>query len=211
MQVFDVTLPMRPEMVTWPDEPGPTYAPLSEILEGDPANVTHVGFGSHTGTHVDAPKHFLDDGPPVDQLDPAVLVGPAYVVDVGDVPLIDRSVLESCGVPADTTRLVIRSDNSGFWDEDEPRFHEDFTGVAPSGADWLVERGIRLVGIDYLSIEPFQSEGHPVHRRLLAEGVVIVEGLDLRAVTAGAYELFCGPLRLGGIDGSPARVFLVRA
>ncbi len=210
MPIYDVTLPLRPDLPTWPGEPGPRYEPIARISAGDPANVTRLILGSHTGTHVDPPGHYIEGAGGVDSLDPTLLVGPAYVARLDAARSIDRATLDAAAIPPGTVRLILRTPNSNLWNGEPTAFTEDYVGVTPDGADWLIERGTRLVGIDYLSIEPYDSPGNPVHRRLLGEGIVVIEGLDLRRVPAGPCELFCGPLRLPGIDGSPARVFLTR-
>lgn len=205
---YDVTVPLRPEMVTWPGEPGPEFRPLAQIARGDPANVTHVGFGSHTGTHIDAPVHFIPGAAGLDAIPLAVLIGPALVLDTGDIAAIDAAWLEAAALPAGTERALFRTRNSQRDYLADSVFHRDFVHVAPDGARWLVERGLRLVGIDYLSIERFDADPHEVHVTLLAAGVVIVEGLDLRAVPAGKYLLACLPPKIPGGDGAPARAVL---
>lgn len=208
MEVFDVTLGLREDMPTYAGEPGPSLESLRSIEGGDHSNVTALSLGSHTGTHVDAPYHFVDGGSTIDALAPDVLVGPALVVEHTGADHVTAADLEAFEVPVGCRRLLVKTANGRLWEDDV--FHEDFLALAPDAGEWLVARGIELVGIDYLSIERFRAEGHPVHAALLGGGVVVVEGLDLRAAEPGEYLLVCAPLKVVGADGAPARVFLVR-
>ena len=207
MAIYDVSVPLRSGMVTYAGEPGPQLSFHSLIARGDSANVSALSLGSHTGTHIDAPHHFLDGAPTVEALPLDALVGPAHVIEHSGASHITAADLEAVGLPSGLQRLLIKTSNGRFWDDDT--FHTDFIGLAGDGARWLVERGFRLVGIDYLSIEQFQSPTHEVHKALLGAGVVIVEGLNLRRVAPGPYFLVCAPLKVIGADGAPARVFLM--
>ena len=211
MKVHDVSLVLRPGMTTWADEPGPTITPLRRIAKGDSSNVSLISFGDHTGTHVDPPVHFIEGGAAVDELPIDALLGPCVVVEHRDAGHVSGDWLERANIPADTTRLLIKTRNSERWRDPAAAFTRDFVGVSASAARWCVARGMRLVGVDYLSIEPQGPEksGYPTHMTLLGAGVVIIEGLDLGAVTAGHYELVCAPIKIAGGDGAPARVFLI--
>jgi arylformamidase len=193
-------------MPTWPGEPGPALSPVARIAEGAPANVSRLTLGLHTGTHVDAPWHFLDGGSTTEALSLSVLCGPARVVSIEDPRQIGVSELERAGL-AGATRVLFRTRNGRLWEEDA--FREDYVFIAPDAARWLVDQGVRLVGIDYLSVEEFHGDAARTHHALLGAGVVIVEGLDLREPPPGDYELFCLPLKVVGGDGAPARVVLV--
>jgi arylformamidase len=193
-------------MPTYAGEPGPQLEHLKQISRGDSANVTALSLGSHTGTHVDAPHHYLDGRSTVEAMTLESLVGPAQVIELTEQRHITAPDLESASIPAGTTRLLLKTPNSRFWNDDE--FHTDFVGLTGDAAQWLVARSLVLVGIDYLSIERFRSPEHEVHKTLLAANVVIVEGLDLRAVPPGEYTMACAPLKVVGADGAPARVFL---
>lgn len=192
-------------MPTYPGEPGPTLEPLKQIRDGASANVTVLHVGAHTGTHVDAPHHFIDGAPAIEALPLEALVGECDVVDMGERQVITRGDLKAASIT--TSRVLLKTRNSALWQDDT--FHEDFSHIAPDAARWLVERGTLLAGIDYLSIEEFRSPTHEVHQTLLGAGIVILEGLDLREVEAGRYLLVCAPLKLVGGDGAPARVFLL--
>lgn len=206
MPLYDVSLPIREGMVTYAGEPGPKLEFTSRISDGAEANLSTLSLGSHTGTHVDAPSHFLDGHATVDQLPIDALCGPAFLLEYAGLEHVTAAALEAAGLPADTQRLLLKTSNGRFWDDSA--FHTDFIGLAEDAARWLVERHVRLVGIDYLSIERFRAPGHPVHKLLLGAGIVVVEGLDLRRVRAGRYHMVCAPLNVAGAEGAPARVFL---
>jgi len=210
VRIHDVTLPISAEMVVWPGDPAPLVEPVSSIGAGDAANVSSLRLGSHTGTHVDAPSHVVSGATAVDRLPVDALVGDAWVCHLPSaVRKIDAAALSSAGIPAGTLRLLLRTTNSGLWDGAPHGFVTDFTALAPDGAQWIVDHGMRLVGIDYLSIDSAEAEDLPVHHLLLSGGVVVVEGLDLRGISEGPYWLACLPLRIAGADGAPARVVLV--
>lgn len=194
-------------MVVYEGDPGVEIAPRLEIARGDTANVSLLSMGSHTGTHVDAPAHFIEGGATVESLPLDSLIGPALVAEVGCERLIGRRDLEPL-LLGGQSRLLLKTRNSALWAAGG--FSRDFVALDLEGARYLTERGLRLIGIDYLSIEAFHSPGHPVHRHLLGAGVVILEGLDLSRVAPGVYELVCLPLPVRGIDGAPCRAVLRR-
>jgi arylformamidase len=206
-RLIDVSLGIADGGLVYPGNPPIRVAPHQRIAEGDGANVSRIELGSHTATHVDAPWHFLDDGATVDQLALERLVGPARVLGApDDLVEIDAAWLRT--QPLDgAERVLFRTRNSSFNAERE--FVRDYTHLTGDGAEYLVERGVVLVGVDYLSVERFRSGHHRAHLALLRAGVVIVEGLALGHVAPGDYELFCLPLKLVGLDGAPARAVLV--
>jgi arylformamidase len=207
---YDVTVALSNELPTYPGDPGIQIGDWRSLSKGDSANVSVVNFGAHTGTHVDAPAHFIDGAGKIETLPLDSLIGEAVVIEApGDCLVIDEAFV-SANVPAGTERVLFKTRNSAFWNEPEPQFHSDFTHLSTDAATWLAERGAKLVGIDYLSIEKFKSPGHPTHLALLTKGVVIVEGLNLADVPAGRYELMCLPMRLRSHlgDGAPARAVL---
>lgn len=205
--VIDISLPIQPDMVVYEGDPGVQITPRFQIARGDAANVSLLSLGSHTGTHLDAPAHFLDGAATLERLSLEVLVGPALVAAVNADRLISRRELERLPL-AGHTRVLLKTRNSSLWQLG--RFTRDYVALDLEGARYLVEQGIRLVGIDYLSIEAFDAPGHPVHRHLLGAGVVILEGLSLAAAEPGVYELLCLPLAVRGIDGAPCRAVLRR-
>ncbi len=211
MKIHDVTLTLRPGMTTWGSEPGPEITPLRRIARGDTANVSTISMSDHTGTHVDPPIHFIEGGATVDQLPVDALLGPCVVVDYDGAGHVSAEWLESARVPADAKRLLLKTSNSQLWEDPTQKFTRDIVAVNASAARWCVDRGVRLVGVDYLTIEPQGPEkaGYPTHHTLLRAGVVIIEGLALRGIAAGGYDLVCAPLKIAGGDGAPARVFLL--
>ena len=206
MAVYDITMTLWQGMPTYPGEPGPEIDYLKRIGDNSSANVSQVSLGSHCGTHIDAPHHFIDGRATVEELPLEALIGPAFVVEHTGDGHITAADLERFGIPADTRRLLAKTRNGRFAEDEE--FHTDFIAFAPDAGEWLVDRGFVLVGIDYLSIEQFHSPTHEVHLALLRAGVVVLEGLDLRAVAQGRYNVACAPLKMAGAEGAPARVFL---
>jgi arylformamidase len=207
--MIDLTVPISPRMPVFPGDPAVAVDPLDRIAKGDPADVSRYCLGSHTGTHVDPPRHFVPGAPAIDELPLAMLVGPARVVDLARVAgAIGAVDLEAVAISAGTERLLLKTRNSRLWSDPEHPFARDYVALAEDAARWLIDRGVRLVGIDYLSIERFDAPGHPVHHALLAAGVVVVEGLDLRFATPGDHHFICLPLKVTGGDGGPARAIL---
>jgi arylformamidase len=211
MPIYDISVAISPETTpTYPGDPAIEIISWAAMARGDAANVTLLRLGAHTATHLDAPAHFIERAPQVSALPLEVLIGEARVVELGDeVQAIDASHV-AAHVSQGTSRVLFKTRNSNFWQGDGKTFREDFTHLTLGGARALNERGVRLVGIDYLSIEKFKSETFETHTTLLSAGVVIVEGLDLSEVSAGVYELICLPLKIaaGSGDGAPARVVL---
>jgi arylformamidase len=206
--IIDISVPIRPGMVVWPGDPPVTLERMKSMTDGAHSNVTRLDFGAHTGTHVDAPVHFIDGADGVDRVPLEALIGPAIVVDATAVERhFDSEVLRGLDIPDGAERLLFKTRNSGLWASD--RFETGFLGITEDGARWIVDRGVRLVGIDYLSIAP-HGQSVPTHRVLLGAGVAILEGVDLRDVEPGEYELVCAPLRIVDCDGSPARAVLRR-
>jgi arylformamidase len=193
--VIDISLSIDPGMAVWPGDPPVLVEPQSRIEAGDVAAVSRLALGTHTGTHVDPPAHFLAGAATVDELSLDVLVGPAVVADLTGGGPVDAARLAALDLPEGTVRVLLKTAAAEGL-------------LTPDGAALLVERGVQLVGADTLSIEPAGAD-YPVHRLLLGAGVIIVEGLDLRAAAPGAYQLACLPLRIAGGDGAPARAVLL--
>jgi arylformamidase len=210
MQIYDVSVPLSAATPTYPGDPGIEITNWLTLANGDNANVSLIHFGLHSGTHVDAPSHFIAGGAKVDSLPLNSLLGEAEVIEVpDDVRIIDRSfVVVNC--LRRSQRILFKTRNSTFWDNLQEGFREDYVYIDHDAARWLVETGIKLVGIDYLSVEQFKSNTFDTHHAFLSKGVVILEGLDLRNVPSGVYELLCLPLKIAGGsgDGAPARVIL---
>ncbi|HEX6255468.1 MAG TPA: cyclase family protein [Euzebyales bacterium] len=209
--IHDISAPLRPELVTWPGVVERfARTEVASFAAGDAMRVSHLQLGAHAGTHIDAPSHFLPDGGGIETLPLDALIGPAQVIDVPrDVRLITADVLAAARIPSDAARLLARTANSG-WSAHATTFDEQYVALDAGAARWCIDRGIRLVGIDYLSVEPFDADtrDYPVHKALLGAGVVVLESLDLADVVAGPYELTVLPLLIPGSDGSPARALL---
>ena len=205
--IYDISLPIVSGGVVYPGNPEIRIEPQQAIAQGGSSNVSALSFGSHTGTHVDAPKHFFDDGAGVDALPLDLLLGRARVVEITKRGGIGRDELAAAGLREDI-RVLLKTTNSALWNGEG--FHQDYTYLAEDGARYLVDQGVKVVGIDYLSVEQFKKAGAPAHRALLSQSVVIIEGLNLAEAEAGMYEMYCLPLRIAGSDGAPARVILKR-
>ncbi|MEO7658816.1 MAG: cyclase family protein, partial [Pyrinomonadaceae bacterium] len=207
MKIYDVTVTISDETPIYKTDPGIEFGSHRAIAGGDSANVSKISIGVHTATHVDAPNHFIDGAKRVHELDPEKLVGPCRVIEIPtDVLAIEP---EHLGDISGVTRVLFKSRNSEFWTTPELGFRTDYAYLTPATARLLADNGVVLVGIDYLSIEKSGSPGHPVHIALLEKETVILEGVDLRKVPAGEYEIMCLPLKYDGAtgDGSPARTF----
>jgi arylformamidase len=201
-ELRDISVPIHGGMHVYDGNPGFRLELVSSIAAGAHANVSRLDLGVHNGTHVDAPLHFIDGGAGTESLDLETLIGPAWVLDATAVSgNLDAEALGSLAFPSEFTRILFKTSNSRLWNRDS--FSRDFVRLTGSGARFLIESGVRLVGIDYLSIGDAEA-----HQELLGAGVTALEGLDLREVDPGTYELICLPLRLEGSDGAPARVIL---
>ena len=207
VRIYDVSLPISGSLPTWPGDPKLSLVRASAIARGDPANVSRLEAGVHTGTHVDAPVHFVEGAPGIDSIPVETLVGPCLVV-AADPPGLE---LRPEDLPqTDHSRVLFKTRNSRRWAAGETEFDTEFVSVGPALADRLVAEGKKLVGVDYLSVESYHAPfAHPVHHKLLEARVVVIEGLDLSAVEPGEYELYCLPLKLVASDGAPARTVLV--
>jgi arylformamidase len=206
MPFHDITRPITPDMPIYGDEPRPRIERLKERSKGGSSNLTHLSLTAHTGTHLDAPCHFIDGAPGVDSWPLEQLCGPALVVPIANEEMVGLRDLERARIPPGTERVLFQTRNGALWDE--PTFREDYVYLAPDAARRLVELRVRLVAIDYLSVERFGSKEPRTHLQLLENRVAIVEGVDLRGVEPGLYELFALPIKVAGSDGGPARVIL---
>jgi len=207
MKVHDISLTLRGRMPVYPGEATPLLEPTSDMERGASYNVSRLTISTHTGTHIDAPRHFLRGGTPVDQIPVDVLVGPAFVVEMPVDREITAADLEAAAIPLGAERILFKTRNSRLLDDED--FRRDFVYLTLDAVHWLVERGVRLVAIDYLSVEQMDADPNIVHQTLLRAGMVVVEGADLRRVSPGPYLLACLPLKLEGADGSPVRAVLV--
>jgi len=208
MKFIDVSVPLDANLPTYPGNTPYSLEAIKRIKDGASSNVSTMHLSVHSGTHVDAPRHFFDEGPGVEALPLDLLCGRARVIELTTRRAITADELAAHPLVEDV-RVLIKTHNSRLWGS--PAFQTDFIGVTESGAKYLVEHGIKVVGVDYLSVEEFKAPGAPAHHALLGGGVVVIEGLNLRDVDAGVYEMFCLPLPAVGSDGAPARVVLRRS
>lgn len=203
---IDVSVAIRSQMPTWPGDPPVWVREVEPFLEEDPARVSVLSMSSHTGTHLDAPAHYLKRGDTIDEIPPDVGLGPAHVLDVEDAAIIEPSHLEAVDLEA-VDRLLLKTRNSpALWREDE--FVDTFAHLSTDAAEHLAEAGLDLVGIDYLSVAGYQRNEQPVHEALLEAGTWILEGLNLDEVPEGPVQLACLPLKVEGCDGAPARAMV---
>jgi arylformamidase len=205
-RIHDITLPIVPGGLIYPNNPPIQIEVASAMSAGASSNASRITFGSHTATHVDAQHHMIDGGWTVDKMKLDVLIGPALLVRFpDDVMSISAAHLDAVDLNG-VERVLFATRNSRF--NRDVDFHKDYTYVAPDAAELLVKKGVKLVGVDYLSIEQFKSGHHKTHKTLLGADIIIIEGLSLDAVPPGRYELICLPLSLPGLDGAPARAVL---
>jgi arylformamidase len=206
MKLIDVSVPLDGSLPTYPGNTPFSLEPIKRIADGGSSNLSTLHLSAHAGTHVDAPRHFFDAGISVDAIPLEILCGRTRVVEVTSRKAVEADDLAAAGDLSEDVRVLIKTHNSRLWGSGE--FHADYIGVAESGAKYLVEHGIKVVGVDYLSVEPFKTPGAPAHHALLGGGTIVIEGLNLRDVEPGVYDMVCLPLRVVGADGAPARVVL---
>lgn len=203
---IDVSVPLRTGMVHWPDNPPVRIEFESSIQRGDVANVSTLSLGAHTGTHMDAPLHFIPDGAGIDQVPFDAVIGPARVIEIQDPVSIRATELVRHHMQAGE-RVLFKTRNSRLWAQGD-QFAEDFVFIDEEAARYLANAHVQTIGVDYLSVGGYHVDGAAVHRTLLAAGIWIIEGLDLSLVAPGAYELVCLPLKIPGRDGAPSRAVL---
>jgi arylformamidase len=205
---IDISVRLRGDMPVWPGSSGISFGLAQRLADGDEANVTRLEMDVHCGTHVEGPMHVIEGGASVEEYPLDVFVGPAWIADLRGTATIGPTELERVEIPGDAQRVLFRTDNSDLWHEASHEFRTDFAGLTPAGAEWVAERGIRLVGADYLSVQLFTPDLES-HRILLRAGTAILEGLNLAAVEPSqTYRLTCLPLRLADTEAAPARAIL---
>ena len=208
-KIFDISVEISESMLVWDGDPGPKVRQVLAMKNGAAYNLTRLYFGVHTGSHVDAPLHFLEDGKSIDQFPLAAMVGPVQVVEINEhIDLITADVLKNSGIHKETKRLIFKTKNSNYWKGNIRNFQKNYCGVTTDGAQFLATLDLQLVGIDYLSISPLCDLEEP-HRILMSKGVIILETVNLSGVKPGWYDLYCLPLKLVGCEGAPARVILM--
>jgi arylformamidase len=211
MTIYDISLTISPDLPTWPGDPQLELERFESMDKGSSYNATRISACVHLGTHVDAPRHFLKDGRTIEQLPLEVLTGPCYVVQLPDgIEAITADVLDRTEITSEMKRVLFGTSNSHFWARGESKFQTEFVAVTEDGAEWLVEHGVQLVGVDYLSVAPY-AESIPTHVVLLKAGVIVLEGLNLSNVMRGFYDLYCLPLKIAGSDDAPARAILIQS
>jgi arylformamidase len=208
MKLIDISVSIDSNLPIYPGNAPFELEATKRMARGDSSNVSALRMSAHAGTHVDAPRHFFDDGGGVESLPLEMLCGRARVVELTTRRSITAEDLAEFDLREDL-RLLLKTHNSRLWGS--PEFHEDFIGVTEGGARFLVDHGVKVLGVDYLSVEPYKTPGAPAHRVLLGAGTIVIEGLNLRDVEPGSYEMFCLPLAVAGCDGAPARVILRRS
>lgn len=208
MTIHDISLVLDSRLPIWPGDPPLELARARDIDKGSNANVSHITASVHMGTHVDAPLHFIQGSGGIETLDLDTLIGPALVVEALEADIVNAPLLDSLSIPSETVRLLMKTRNSALWERGETQFQADFVAVDVSGAEWMIDHGIQLIGVDYISVAPFQNT-KPTHLTLLEANVIPVEGLNLSQIEPGDYNLVCLPINLGDCDGAPARVVLI--
>jgi arylformamidase len=203
---IDISVPLRNGMVHWPGDAGFQAERVRDMAQGDTCNLSRVSMGMHTGTHIDAPLHFIRDGVGIDRMPIEAMIGPARVLQIDDSESVKSGALTRHALRPGERILFKTRNSTRAWQTDE--FVADYVHVSPDAACFLVERRVRTVGIDYLSVGSYERDGDKVHRTLLGAGIWLIEGLNLTAVTPGDYELICLPLRYESGDGAPARAVL---
>ncbi len=206
-KIYDISVSISKDLPVWPGDPHVMLERVSKLEDGDEANVTFLKMSAHTGTHLDAPNHFLSDGITIDEIIPDVLIGPVQVVEIPENCLsITSRIISEISLKPGIERILFKTINSTFWKKNTA-FQKGFTAITADGAQSLVEKNLKLIGVDYLSIAPFDDTGTP-HRIFLEAGVIILEGINLSHVPEGIYELLCLPIKIKGADGAPARAVL---
>lgn len=209
MKIFDISVPVSADLPVWPGDPQIVLERYRAISEGQASNDSRLACSVHSGTHADAPVHFIENGATVEQLPLNILIGPVLVVELPIADVITPDILEGLAITSETTRLLFKTHNSALWNDPHPSFTFDFVALSSDAARWIVRYDIRLVGIDYLSIQVFDDPKPLTHQILLEAGVVVIEGLNLQGVRPGLYQLICLPIKLVGSDGAPARAVLI--
>lgn len=205
MKIIDISVPLSANIPIWPGSHGFSQIQTNSISNGCQSNMTVIDMDIHVGTHIDAPFHFLIDGKTIDKIPLNELCGDAFVLDARDEKIISEMVLIGGNIPQNTKRLLIKTNNGYWWKQKS--FNQSYVGLSANGAQWLVDYGIKLIGIDYLSVANF-DEIQIVHEILLKKDIIIVEGLDLTEPIQGIYEFSCLPLKMVNADGAPARATL---
>ena len=209
LKILDISVSLNADLPVWPGDPQFVLKPYRRISEGSVSNDSRIACSVHSGTHVDAPAHFIENGATVEQMSLDVLIGNATVIEILNEDIITAEILQNLKLPENMERLLLKTKNSALWARPGHRFNPDFVALNSDAAAWLVQKDVRLVGVDYLSVQLFNDTEPLTHQILLEAGVVIVEGLNMQNVQQGSYQLVCLPLKLAGSEGAPARAVLI--
>lgn len=207
--IIDISLPITSSMVSWPKTRSFERKWIKLITNGDQVNESEITCNTHTGTHIDAPLHHLQNGVSIDKIDLSSMIGTTYVVDMCGKSQITANDLAEAQIPHNISRVLLKTDNSKHWEKSDNVFDTNYVALTLDAADWLVSRQIVLIGIDYLSIQKYNDHSD-VHKSLLSANVIIVEGLNLSNIPKGEYQLICLPLNVLGAEGAPARAVLIK-
>ncbi len=209
--IFDISVELSPNMVRWEGDPPMILRQVLQLSKGDAYNLSEMKLSVHQGTHLDAPHHFLENGQFIEDFPLDLFIGEAQVVSIPqEVSSVTAEVLEAAHIREGIQRLLLKTRNSQYWKSNPQNFHSDFVSLSLDGADYLIEQGIKLIGIDYLSISP-ADDFRPVHMRLMEHDIAILETVDLSEVTEGFYTLICLPLKLKAVEGAPVRAVLLQS
>lgn len=212
MKIFDISIPISRGMVVWPGDPYPAIRKVSEIKRGDDANVSEISMSVHSGTHIDSPNHFIDNGKTVEQIPLEKLVGDVLIMEFKDeTSVINKEALKDhpqLKALLVVKKVLLKTSNSSRLLLKQENFSREYVGIDKSGAQFLANLNLDLIGLDYLSVASFQETEEP-HQILLKNEIVLLEGINLHEVPPGYYKLFCLPLSILGSDGAPARTILI--
>lgn len=208
MKIIDISMSINEKTPLWPGNQPPRFVSVLSMDKGESHNETFIEMNSHTGTHIDAPLHFIPTGQPVDQIDPSVFIGPAFVVSLPNVTEITVDDLEKSVIPPTIKKILFKTSNSLLWGKRDSVFTQQYVGLTPDAASWLVKHGVELVGNDYLSVAKFE-DAVDVHNILLGAGVALLEGIDLSRAEEGVYKLVCLPIKISGTEAAPTRAILI--
>lgn len=210
MKIIDISVLVDDKITIWPGNKTPQIRKLSDMKKGNAHNETFLEMNAHTGTHIDAPLHFISNGQSIDQISPSIFIGPVFVVDFSSIKEITSKNLDKLKIPRGITRLLFKTSNSLLWNKKNMNFKRNYVGITSDAASWLSKRNIKLVGIDYLSIAKF-DDIVSVHQILLGGNIAILEGVNLNEAKQGIYKLICLPIKISNVEAAPVRAVLVKS
>lgn len=208
MKIIDISVSIDKNIPVWPTASKPQYQQNLSLKKGHSANDSTLHMNLHTGTHIDAPSHFIKNGKTVDSLDPKIFIGPVFVAHFPKAKEIGVEELKKLKTPKNTERILFKTSNSALWGGTS-KFNKNYVGITTGGAKWLTKNNFKLIGVDYLSIAKY-DDAVKVHCILLGKGVVLLEGIDLSKVKSGVYNLMCLPIKLANLEAAPVRAILTK-